>query len=127
VYGANLELANVLRVLESVAENTLGCLAGDELDALNHAIDNNMLDSRVLSFGVFTDQDGVYIVIWGFVAFERAAGSDVGEEVKGSSEGKVERDMTLANGSLQRVIRRESVGENKIMRGRTARGPLRAT
>jgi hypothetical protein len=55
VDDADLLAADGLGVLESETEDTLTSLAGDELDALDDTIDNNVLDTRVLALGVLTD------------------------------------------------------------------------
>jgi hypothetical protein len=56
-----------------------------------------VLDTRVLSLGVLTDEDGVDVVIRRLETLDGHAGTDVGEEGEGSSEGEVERDVALAN------------------------------
>ena len=61
-----------------------------------------MLDARVLALGVLANQDRVDVVVGGLVASNRAAGSQVGEEVECAAEGQVERDVALADGGLQR-------------------------
>ena len=86
--------------MEGEAEDPLRGLLGDELDALHNTVNNNVLNARVFTLGVFTDQDGVDIVVGGLVTSDRSAGADVGEEVEGTAEGKVEGDVTLSNGSL---------------------------
>lgn len=100
VDDADLLATNRLGVLEGESEDALAGLAGDELDALDDAIDDDVLDARVFTLGVLSDQDGVDVIVGGLVASDRAAGSQVGEEVEGSSEGEVEGDMALANGGL---------------------------
>lgn len=96
----DLLAANGLGVLEGISEDTLGGLAGDELDALDDAINDNVLDAGVFTLGVLSDQDGVDTIVGGLEAGDGAAGSQVGEEVEGSSEGEVEGDVALANGGL---------------------------
>jgi hypothetical protein len=56
-----------------------------------------VLDTRVLSLGVLTDEDGVDVVIRRLETLDGHARADVGEEGEGSSEGEVERDVALAN------------------------------
>lgn len=102
--NADLLAANGLGVLEGESQDTLGSLTGDELDALNDAIDDNMLNARVFTLSVLSDQDGVDIIIRGLVASDGSAGSQISEEVERSSESKVQRDMSLANGGLEREI-----------------------
>ena len=72
-----------------------------------------MLNARVLSLGVLTDEDGVDIVVGGLVALDRNTGTDVGKEVEGTAEGQVERDVSLANYGRKRVsvMRRPHCGE----------------
>ena len=100
VNSADLELANVLSVLESESEDTLGSVSGDKLDRLNDTINNGVLNTRVFSLSVLSDQDGVDVVVWGLVAGYRSARSDIGEEVEGTTEGKVKRNMSLSNWGL---------------------------
>jgi hypothetical protein len=100
VDDADLLAADGLGVLEGEAQDALAGLAGDELDALNDAIDDDVLDARVFALGVLADQDGVDVVVGGLVAGDGAAGSQVGEEVERSSQGQVEGDVALANGGL---------------------------
>jgi hypothetical protein len=59
-----------------------------------------MFDTRVFSFSVLSDQDGIDVIVWGLIASDRAARSDVGEEVECSSEGEVEGNMAFTNWCL---------------------------
>jgi hypothetical protein len=104
VDDTDLLAANGLGVLEGEAEDALGSLAGDELDALDDTIDNDVLNARVLALGVLTDQDGVDAVVRGLEASDGAARSEVGKEVECTAEGKVKGDVTLANGSSKRAL-----------------------
>ena len=45
VYGSYLELPNIRCVLEGVAEDSLACLPGDELDGLHDPIHDHMLNA----------------------------------------------------------------------------------
>jgi hypothetical protein len=124
-------------VLEGEAQDALAGLAGDELDALHDAVHDNVLDARVLALCVLADQDGVDIIVRGLVADDGAAGAQVGKEVECATEGKVERDVALANGCLtvqsvyvaectcQQVLRRR-VPRGEDLPPLTARGPFRA-
>ena len=100
VHGADFALAYLLGVLEGEAQDPLRGGAGDQLDALHDAVDDDVLDSRVFAFGVFTDEDRVDVVVRGFVASYGDAGADVGEEIECAAEGEVEGDMTFAYGCL---------------------------
>ena len=49
-----------------------------------------VLDTRVLSFCVFTDENGVNIIIWCLISGNGDAWPDVGEKVESPSECQVE-------------------------------------
>lgn len=104
VDDADLGAANGLSLLEGEAENALRGLAGDELDALDNTIDNNVLNARVFTLGVLTDEDGVDVVVGGLEAGNRAARTQVGKEVEGTAERQVERDVALADGGGERTL-----------------------
>lgn len=55
-----------------------------------------MLDARVFALSVLTYQDCVNVIIGGFVAGDRFAGSNIGEKVECSAESQIERDVTFA-------------------------------
>ena len=100
--NADLLAANGLGVLEGEAEDALRSLGSDELDGLDDTVDDNVLNARILALGVLTDEDSVDAVVGGLVAGNRAAGAQVGEKVECAAEGEVERDVTLANGGLEK-------------------------
>lgn len=104
VDSADLLPANVAGVLEGVTQDALRGLTGDELDALDDAIDDDVLDAGVLALGVLADQDGVDVVVGGLEALDGPAGTDVGEEVEGTAERQVERDVALADGSREGTL-----------------------
>jgi hypothetical protein len=56
-----------------------------------------VFNARVFSFRVLSDDDRVYIVVRRLVAFDGATRPHIGEEREGSSEGKIEGDMTLSD------------------------------
>jgi hypothetical protein len=126
VDNADLLAANGLGVLEGESQDTLGSLTGDKLDALNDTIDDNMFNTRVFTLGVLSDQDGVDIVIRGLVASDGSAGSQISEEVECSSESKVQGDMSLANGGLERDVShwvmRETQTVTNLVHGDVQRG-----
>ena len=68
VHGADLSPSDIFCVLEGEFEDTLGGCSGDELDALDDAVDDDVFDAGVFAFGVFADEDGVDVVVGGFVA-----------------------------------------------------------
>lgn len=109
VHSAHLVPANVPRILEGISQNALRGRASDELDALHNTIDHDMLNTRVFSLGVLTNQNSVHVVVRGLVAGNRSAGPHVGEEVEGPAERQVERDMTLADRSREGAFERNVV------------------
>lgn len=86
---ADFGSSDILCILEGVSENTLTGFTSDKLDALNNTIYHNVLNSGVLPLSVLTDEDGIYVIVWGLIALDRAARSDVGKEVESSSEGQI--------------------------------------
>jgi len=123
VDNADLLAANGLGVLEGESQDTLGSLTGDKLDALNDTIDDNMFNTRVFTLGVLSDQDGVDIIIRGLVASDGSAGSQISEEVERSSESKVQRDMSLANGGSEGTLEGDLVLLN-VLNGSIGDGSL---
>ena len=83
--GSDFWFSNVLGILEGIAEDSLTGVSRDELDALDDAVDNYVLDTGVFTFRIFSDEDRVNVVVWGFVASDRAAGTDVCEEIECSA------------------------------------------
>lgn len=100
VHNTDLLLPRSLCMLESEAEDAFGSLAGNKLNALNDTIHNNVLDTRIFTLGVLTDQDSVDVVVWSLVSGNGAARTKVSEEVEGAAKSKVERNVSLANRSL---------------------------
>ena len=68
VHDAHLSPSDVFCVLEGEFEDALGGCSGDELDALHDTVDDYVFDAGVFAFGVFTDENGVDVVVGGFVA-----------------------------------------------------------
>lgn len=71
--NANLVATNLLGMLEGESQNTLASLPGNKLNALNDTVNNDMLDTRVFTLRVLSDQDGVNIVICRLVTSDRSA------------------------------------------------------
>lgn len=102
VDDADLVAADLLGVLEGEAEDALRGGARDELDGLHYAVDDLVLDARVLALGVLADEHRLDVVVGRLVAGDGEAGAEVGEEVEGAAEGEVEGDVALADGGLPR-------------------------
>jgi hypothetical protein len=114
VHDADLGLADVESVLESVTEHALTGLAGDQLDRLDYTVHNNVLDAGVFALGVLTDEHGVDVVVGSLVSLDALAGTHVGEQVEGPSEGQVEGDVTFANGSSERALEGDKVALDRL-------------
>jgi len=56
-----------------------------------------VLNARVLSFCVFTDENGVDIIIRCLISGNGDTWPDVGEKVESPSESQVERNVTLSD------------------------------
>ena len=100
MHHSDLPFANILGVLEGEFEYTLTSLFCDQLDGLDDTIYNNVFNARVFSFSVFTDEDGVDVVIGGFVPRDGFTGSYVGEEIECSTESQIERNVAFADWGL---------------------------
>lgn len=107
--NADLLLSNSLGILESELEDTLGSLTGDQLDGLNDTWDNNVLNTGVFSLSVLTDENGIDVVVWGLVALDGLARTDVGEKVEGTTESQVEGDVTLSDWGGQWTLQGDQV------------------
>lgn len=56
-----------------------------------------VLNTRVLSLGVFTDQNGVDIVVGSLVTLDGDTWTDVGEKGEGSSQSQVKGNVTFSD------------------------------
>ena len=56
-----------------------------------------MLNTRVFALSVLTDENGVNIVVGGFIALDGHARSDIGEQGKCAAEGQVEGDVAFTD------------------------------
>ncbi len=115
MHGSNTLPALRLSIVESIPGNTLRRVPGNELDRLHNTVDNLetirmscvvtreipyaylMLNTRVFSLSVFTDENRVDIVVGCLETLDGDAGPHVGEQVECPTEGKIEGYMTLAN------------------------------
>lgn len=103
VDDADLLLVDGLRVLEGEAEDTLGGLLGDELNALNDTVNDDVLNAGVFTLGVLTDENSVDVVVGGLVASDGLAGTQVGEKVESATQSQVQGNVTLSNGGLEEL------------------------
>jgi hypothetical protein len=80
-----------------------------------------VLDTRVFALSVLTDENGVHVIVCSLVALNGNARTNVGEQVEGAAEGKVEGDMALADYMIISVTNAVQDGElNKLG---VAKGP----
>jgi hypothetical protein len=56
-----------------------------------------MFNPRVLPLSVFSDEHRVNVLVWGFETFDRGAWTNIGKQIEGPSESKVEGDVALSN------------------------------
>jgi len=64
-----------------------------DIEQLTHLV----LNTRVLSLSVLTDEDSVDVVVSSLVSLDGNTRSDVGEKGECSSKCQVERDVTLSD------------------------------
>ena len=114
VDGADLLATNGLGVLEGESQDTLGSGLGDQLDGLDDSVNDDVLDTRVLSLGVLTDENNVDIVVWGLVSSDGLAWTKVCEEVEGTAKSKIEGDVTLSDWSSERTLECDIVSLNTV-------------
>ena len=126
VHDTDLLLVDGAGILEGEAEDTLGSLTGDELDALDNTVDDDVLNAGVFTLGVLTDQDGVDVVVGGLVASDGSAGTNVGEQVEGTAESKVQRNVSLADGGLYER-KRERIQQRRSPTGKTGEAYSKGT
>jgi hypothetical protein len=105
-----------LSIMEGVTCNSFRCIPCDEFDRLHYAVDdlefhsikhlrkekvsgstNFVLNTRIFTLRVFTNEDRVHVVVGSFEAFNRHTRSDIGKEIEGPSKGQVQGHMSLAN------------------------------
>jgi hypothetical protein len=118
VDGGDPVSAADLGVVEGVSGDSLRRLVGNELDRLDDSGNELVLNTTVLSLGVLSDEDGVNVVVGRLESLNGGARSYVGEQVEGSSEGEVERDVSLSDGGGERSLEGDSVlldGSNGIV------------
>lgn len=105
----DLSLANRAGIFKSVSEDALGSLLCDELNGLDDTRDNDVLDTRVLTLRVLTDEDSVDAVVGGLVTKDRLARTDVSEKIESSSKGQVEGNVTFTDRSSKRALESDEV------------------
>lgn len=104
---------SVPTVLSSVLESVLADVSGgglsDELDGLDDAWDDLVLDAGVLTFSVFSDGDDVDVLVFGLVANDGLAWSNVGVKAEGLSEHEVHGGVASADGSGKGTLKTDLV------------------
>ena len=56
-----------------------------------------MFNTRVLSFGILTNEDSINVVVGSLEALDRDTWSDVGKEIECSTESQVEGNVSLSD------------------------------
>ena len=97
MHGSDALTAMRLGVVERVTSDAFRGVPSDQLDGLDDTINNFVLDTRVLSLGVLTDEDSVDVVVWGLESLDGDTWTNVGKEVEGSAERQVQGDVALSN------------------------------
>lgn len=145
--GGDLVSAVFGSVVEGVSGDSFRSLVGDQLDRLDDTVDDLhsrskvksihelplaaescthlVLNTTVFTLGVFTDQDGVDVVVSGLVTLNRDTRSNVGEEGECPSQSQVEGDVTLSDCKGVRIS--QSKGRVLASLLGVAKGPFNAT
>jgi len=90
--------------------NALRLCAGDDLERLDDAVDRLVLEARVLSLGVLTDDAEVDVLVAGLVAGNVLDQNNRGVDVEFLTEGDVERLVAGAlDGSVEDTLETELV------------------
>jgi hypothetical protein len=76
-----------------------------------------VLDTRVLSFRVFSDQDSVDIIVGGLVSLDGNTWSDVGEKGECSSKSQVERDVSFSDCPISLTTQQSIQGHTRGSEG----------
>lgn len=92
------------------AGNALRLVLGDNLEGLNNAGDGLVLETRVLTFSVFTDKDHVNAIDTGGDTWNVLDQDDRGVNVEFATESNVERSVTrLLNGGVKNTLKTDLV------------------
>lgn len=114
MHNSHLLAIVVFRVLEGVLGYALGSLLGNKLYALDNAIDDLVLNTRVFALGVLTDGDDVHVIVQRLVALEAAAGTYVGVKVELLAQSQVQGAVTLADGRHEGTLQADLVRVNRV-------------
>lgn len=100
--------------VEGKLGNALRLGAGDDLEGLNDAVDTLVLETRVLTLGVLTDDAQVNVLVAGLVARDVLDQGDGGVDVELLTHGDVERLVArAADGGVQNTLETELVAAER--------------
>jgi spore coat protein CotH len=71
-----------------------------------------VFNTRVFTFSVFTDKNGINIFVRGFITIDGTTRTDVSIQVEGTTKGQVKRDVTLTDGSSKGALESNSTLTN---------------
>lgn len=115
--GGHALASTRLSIMERVTGNTFRCIPCDEFNGLHYTINDLrgelrknaasrplrymyiylVLDTRVFTLSIFTNEDSVNIVIRRLVALYRNARPDIGKQVERSTKCQIKGDVTLSD------------------------------
>lgn len=116
--GGDLVSAVFRSVVEGVSGDSFGSVVSDQLDRLDDTVNDLkkksielelskfrrpttstylVFDTTVFTLGVFSDQNGVDVVIGSLVTLDGNTRSNVGEQGECPSQGQVEGNVTLSD------------------------------
>ena len=101
MYSPDLSFAHVFGILEGVSQNSLRGCPCNEFDALDDAVDHDVLNPRVLPLSILSYEYSVDIVVRGLVTRDGFARTDVGEKIESTAKSEIEGDVTFSYRRLQ--------------------------
>jgi len=88
--GSNVIPSGLDSMLECVSSDSLGGISGDQFDGLHDARLDFVLNTRVLSFGILTDEQRIYVIVCSLEARDGFTRSHVCEKTESNTKSKIE-------------------------------------
>ena len=102
------------RILESKSRNASGSFLRNDLQALDHAGNHNMLQPRIQTFRILTNNNQVEFGIAAGNIWQRADGPQVRVQIERFSQAHVDGSEAFADGRSDRPLERNLVSQDRI-------------
>lgn len=103
-------------ILESVSGDVLAGCPGNDLEVLDDARHDFVLEPAVLSLGVFSDGDDINILVWGVDALKAFARPDIRVQLELLPQGHVQGPEALPDWRLEGALQSELVLAQGVQR-----------